>query len=195
MASWTDDAVLIASLASGKAYTDEKAQAQVENVVAQAEGAMNAPKTVSDALDTSLGDMALTTTYAGFTGLSARLKKIVVDAGVFGRNTSGATSGIYRLQMRVSADNGATWSGDINLGTSRNLGIAGSGALMDSEAAAGATVVDLQTGAWRSMIFGSGGSGTTTALINAIQFRLNVTSGTITPTGHLAIHGISGISP
>jgi hypothetical protein len=42
MADWTDHTTLIASLAAGKAYTDEKAQAQAENPVALAEGAPGA---------------------------------------------------------------------------------------------------------------------------------------------------------
>lgn len=44
MASWTDDATLIAALAAGKAFTDEKAQALAENPVALFEGATGAPR-------------------------------------------------------------------------------------------------------------------------------------------------------
>lgn len=43
MAAHTDYATLIASLAAGKAYTDEKAQAQVENVQALSEAATGCP--------------------------------------------------------------------------------------------------------------------------------------------------------
>lgn len=42
MAAWTDFATLFASLAAGKAVTDEKLQALAENVVALAEGAPDA---------------------------------------------------------------------------------------------------------------------------------------------------------
>lgn len=44
MAAWTDYATLIASLAAGKAFTDEKAQALAENPVAIAEGATGAQR-------------------------------------------------------------------------------------------------------------------------------------------------------
>lgn len=43
MADWTDYAALVASLAAGKAFTDEKAQALAENPVAILEAATDAP--------------------------------------------------------------------------------------------------------------------------------------------------------
>lgn len=47
MADWTDDTTLIAALAAGKALTDEKLQATVENVRALAEAAPDAPVVVA----------------------------------------------------------------------------------------------------------------------------------------------------
>lgn len=102
MAIWTDSATLIAALAAGKAYTDEKAQAQVENPVAITEGAINAPKVVTPAL-AIYSDVFLCTGNTSDSSLSmGRIANIMIDAHC--KPSSGAA-----LQIRFSNDNGATW--------------------------------------------------------------------------------------
>jgi hypothetical protein len=105
MADWTDDATLTAALAAGKAYTDEKAQAQVENPVAITEGATGAPRIHPAALSGYRGRVALSgTTEVEYLDLD-RYQVLRIDAVLGGQNA--ATSG--RLEIAYSDDNGATW--------------------------------------------------------------------------------------
>lgn len=159
------------------------------NNIAQAEGAVNAPKTVSDALDTFLGDFDITTTPAGLTGFSARLKKLLIHASAVGLNSSGTSSGLFTLQIRTTSDNGATWSGYTTVANFGSLVASGG-----TEKGQGVIILDLVTGAWRSTVYANL-SGTLATNINGIQLRTNVASGTATSSGGAIVHGIAGVSP
>lgn len=171
-------------------------QALRDNPIATAEGALGAPKVVSDALSTNLGDFALSTTYAGISGLSARLKKI--SCSLTAQASATAVVTVMAIQARVSTDNGATWGADVNLAVISVSASVG-GALW------GSVIFDRETGAYRAMIGGAatsgsvaglGASGTMTAAFNAIQFRVTPTSGGfVSASGHAAIVGTSGVSP
>lgn len=164
-----------------------------ENWIAGFEGAPGAPKLQPAALGIWMADFAINTTYAGISGLSVRVKKILFEVGANMLNTSVTTNGSVTLQMRVSTDNGATWGSNVNIGNSRSLG-QGANSYDDQELAAGSILVDRETGAWRSTILG-GGSGTVTAAFNAIQFRMLVNSGAVAPTGHVLVSGLAGVAP
>jgi hypothetical protein len=93
MADWTDDATLIAALAAGKAYTDEKAQAQVENPVAIAEGATGAPRIRLAALENLAAGTSVRTNQTG---------PFVVSGNTFTAATGWAfiQSGTIRISVR-----------------------------------------------------------------------------------------------
>ena len=99
MADWTE--LDTNGLLPGEPFTSAKALAFFENPVAMAEGAVNAPKVVSEALNMFVG---AGTANASFLNLE-RVDKVLLDASIIW--SSGAGSGV--VQYRTSADNGSTW--------------------------------------------------------------------------------------
>lgn len=69
MAVWTDFASLIASLASGKAFTDEKAQALAENIIAAFEGSAGSVADGAILADSALSTAAATAAGTAWVGL------------------------------------------------------------------------------------------------------------------------------
>jgi hypothetical protein len=169
MADWTDDATLIASLAAGKAFTDEKAQALAENSIAIAEGAMGAPRVEGRALNTHLGELTITTTPSGFIDLD-RFETIFI---AFLGSNSGSVSA---LEARYSNNSGGSWGSYQFIGNSQSL-IVGS----ESFRMPGHIRVNLRTG---EFVFyhspGSGRSvGTHTVPSSCNSFQLRVNLGTV----------------
>ena len=99
MADWTE--LDTNGLLPGEPFTSAKALAFFENPVAMAEGKVNAPKVVSEALNMFVG---AGTADASFLNLE-RVDKVLLDASVIW--SSGAGSGV--VQYRTSTDNGSTW--------------------------------------------------------------------------------------
>ena len=100
MADWTE--LDTDGLLPGEPFTSAKALAFFENPVAMAEGKVNAPKVVSEALNMLVG---AGTSDASFLNLE-RVDKVLLDGSVIW--SSGAGFGF--LQYRTSTDNGSTWS-------------------------------------------------------------------------------------
>lgn len=189
MATWTDSAVLIASLASGKAYTDEKAQAQVENPVAIAEGAINAPKVIASALDTLYGAWTMSTTYDGVNDIPSRVEFIRVDISMYGQSGAGGST-TFTLQAAVSADNGATLGGVNTVIEAFTIPVSAIGFI------GGSILINKVTGAFRSTIRSSATGFLQFGGFNAIRFRVAVTgTGGAVPTGQGFLTGIHGIAP
>ena len=105
MANWTDATTLITSLLAGKAFTEGKAGALAENVVAMGEGATDAQRVEGRALDVYLGTISLSgTTEVAVLGL---------DRHTWLRGDfTGACDASYggNLQVKFTADAGSTWS-------------------------------------------------------------------------------------
>ena len=101
MADWTE--LDTNGLLPGEPLTSAKALAFFENPTAMAEGAVNAPKVVSGALD-MLAELGTETT--AYTNLD-RVNKILIDARLFWESGSGSSFGRYR----TSTNNGSTYSG------------------------------------------------------------------------------------
>lgn len=101
MADWTDPPWT--QLVAGKAWTDEKAAASFENVVAQAEGAPGAPKQMPLSLDLFLGELSFDETAAGLSGLGD------LDGILIFWRFRPAASTSSTLSIRFSDDDGATW--------------------------------------------------------------------------------------
>ena len=99
MADWTE--LDTDGLLPGEPFTSAKALAFFENPVAMAEGKVNAPKVVSEALNMFVGAGA---SDASFLNLE-RVDKVLLDGSIIW--TSGAGSAV--LQYRTSTDNGSTW--------------------------------------------------------------------------------------
>jgi hypothetical protein len=102
MAVWTNFAALVASLASGKAFTDEKAQALAENVKAAFEGDATA---VADGV--TLRDAALDTgaaTAAGTTWVA--LRNAGVSAGAVG-----SYAFLFHNTVNTTLSLGSTYAG------------------------------------------------------------------------------------
>lgn len=94
MADWTDPPY--SGLVAGKAWTDEKASAAFENVVALAEDAMGAPKIKRRAFSG-------TGTTVTFTGLG--------DYGGFDFSASARNVGVASvIALEYSTDGGSSWS-------------------------------------------------------------------------------------
>lgn len=109
MAVWTDFATLVASLASGKAFTDEKAQALAENVVALQEGDPSAPKVQPNAMRRTTfisGAAAQTQAFNGLADYSG------IEFEVFGRTT--VTTAF--INFAYSTDGGASYSANQSIG-------------------------------------------------------------------------------
>lgn len=105
MANWTDVTTLITSLLAGKAFTEGKAGALAENVVAMGEGATDAQRVEGRALDVYLGTISLSgTTEVAVLGL---------DRHTWLRGDfTGACDASYggNLEVKFTADAGSTWS-------------------------------------------------------------------------------------
>ena len=100
MADWTE--LDTDGLLPGEPLTSAKALAFFENPVAMAEGKVNAPKVVSEALNMLVGVGAGTTSFTNL----GRIDKVLLDGTAIW--TSGAGFGF--VQYRTSTDNGSTWS-------------------------------------------------------------------------------------
>jgi len=102
MADWTDPPW--AQLVAGKPWTDEKAAAAFENVLALAEGANGAPRVLGKALGgIYLGRVSTPSgnPWLGFTGLDGH-----------GLIAFFFTSSNINLRARFTADNGSTWGSE-----------------------------------------------------------------------------------
>lgn len=119
MAAWTDYIALMASLASGKAFTDEKAQALAENPVAIAEGAAGAPRIAFAALDTWY-------TTAGAVGTYAWARRGTGTADIdFGSTIAGSnlvTTSAFTELTSLGSNNAAMRVGAALSGTWRCMG-------------------------------------------------------------------------
>jgi len=124
MADWTE--LDTNGLLPGEPLTSAKALAFFENPVAMAEGAVNAPKVVSEALNLlqirSLGSQNVTALNLD------RIATLFV-IGVVGGN--GTDVGVSRLEYQLSSDNGSSFglattivfvSNDTTFGSERNIG-------------------------------------------------------------------------
>ena len=101
MADWTE--LDTNTLLPGEPLTSAKALAFFENPKAIAEGAVNAPKVASEALNMLVG---VGDSDASFLNLE-RVDKVLLDGSVVHEGTG--TAGIAYLQYRTSTDNGSTW--------------------------------------------------------------------------------------
>ena len=102
MADWTE--LDTNGLLPGEPFTSAKALAFFENPVAMAEGKVNAPKVVSEALN--MFAEQTTTSPTEYTDLG-RINKVLITC--INTHTSGA--GSSTAQYRTSTDNGATYGG------------------------------------------------------------------------------------
>jgi len=100
MADWTE--LDTNGLLPGEPFTSAKALAFFENPVAMAEGAVNAPKVVSGALDMFVGTGTGTTAYTNL----GRVNKLLITVS---GNVTDTRNLIIRY--RTSTDNGATYGG------------------------------------------------------------------------------------
>ncbi|MES2814472.1 MAG: hypothetical protein V4720_06220 [Pseudomonadota bacterium] len=112
-------------------------QALRDNPSAMAEGAINAPKIVGEALNVLLTPVDTTANaYGGWTNLD-RAEWIEIN-GVLTPGATGAD-----VQARLSSDNGATWSaGTLLAGTAFNQSAVGDGTDFR-------TLINIKTGAFR----------------------------------------------
>lgn len=136
MAVWTNFAALVASLASGKAFTDEKAQALAENVKAAFEGDVTAVADGVTLLDAALNTGAATA--AGVTWVGLRTAGLAVGS-----------VGSYAL-LRISPP------------TTAAAGSTHAGSALNYASAAGQTG-GTPSGTWRLMGITENGGGATAA--------------------------------
>ena len=115
MADWTE--LDTDGLLPGEPLTSAKALAFFENPVAMAEGKVNAPKVVSEALDMFVGAGTGTQTFTNV----GRVAKVLIISTTFG---TGGPSGTCRVDYQTSTDNGDTFATAIVL---PNTGIEGEG--------------------------------------------------------------------
>ena len=102
MADWTE--LDTNGLLPGEPFTSAKALAFFENPVAMAEGKVNAPKVVSEALN--MFAERTTTIPTAYTDLG-RINKVLITC----RNTHNSGAGTSIGQYRTSTNNGATYGG------------------------------------------------------------------------------------
>lgn len=133
MADWTDPPY--PALTVDKAWTDAKATAAFENIVALAEGADGAPKVQGKALNISIGNLIGTTAIIDLDDCAKLL--LTATANQTGTGSSISSSIGYQL----SSDNGASWGSTVVLATSDVLGGGGGGTI--TACAAGSNVVDM----------------------------------------------------
>ena len=124
MADWTE--LDTNGLLPGEPLTSAKALAFFENPVAMAEGKVNAPKVVSEALNMLVGAGASTTS---FTNLE-RIDKVLINTLM--THTAGA--GNRQMRYRTSTNNGSSWGGYSTFGLT---------ALTSAPTGGGAVVVSL----------------------------------------------------
>lgn len=167
MADWTPPPW--AQLVAGKAWTDEKAAAAFENLIALAEGADGAPKMEPRALKAPgiLSGAIAGTTWVGFTGLGD-IKQIRFDIAWAG------STGSPTIQVAFSNDGGSSW------GATQTL----VGLLANGRGASVFGHIDLETGVTvcAALIVGTasttGDGGMTSTLTvpancNAVRFNSN----------------------
>ena len=106
MADWTE--LDTDGLLPGEPLTSAKALAFFENPVAMAEGKINAPKIVSEALN--MFAEQTTTSPTAYTDLG-RINKVLITC----INTHTSGTGNSRAQYRTSTDNGATYGSYTNI--------------------------------------------------------------------------------
>ena len=105
MADWVFDTD---SFLPGEPLTSAKALTLLENPGAMAEGKVNAPKVVSEALNMFVGAGSSITS---FTNLE-RIDKVLINTLM--THTAGA--GTRQMRYRTSTDNGSSWSGYTTFG-------------------------------------------------------------------------------
>jgi len=102
MADWTE--LDTNGLLPGEPFTSAKALAFFENPVAMAEGAVNAPKVVSEALDMFARVGSGTTNYTDL----GRINNVLITATITVGGDPNGTN-IRAFGYRFSSDNGVTW--------------------------------------------------------------------------------------
>ena len=105
MADWTE--LDTNTLLPGEPLTSAKTLTFFENPIAMAEGKVNAPKVVSEALNMLVGVGSGTTSFTNL----GRIDKVLLDGTAIW--SSGAGSGF--VQYRTSTDNGATYGAYTNI--------------------------------------------------------------------------------
>jgi hypothetical protein len=114
MADWTDPPW--AQLVAGKPWTDEKAAAAFENVLALAEGANGAPKVLGKALDIDIGNLSGTTAIVGLGDCAKLLLVAKAEATASSAAFVTATIGYQR-----TANGGSSWDAGGTIATSKIL--------------------------------------------------------------------------
>ena len=167
MADWTE--LDTNGLLPGEPLTSAKALAFFENPVAMAEGAVDAPKVVSEALNMFVEAGTATTSYTDL----GRIDKVLISctARAFGGSTFSRTA---IIRYRTSTDNGSSWSATTDI-------VSVEAAVDNSEQITGFAVVSLGSAA------------------NAIEVQVTFTgstgSGSGSHSGAFSILGVSGVSP
>ena len=165
MADWTE--LDTNGLLPGEPFTSAKALAFFENPVAMAEGKVNAPKVVSEALNMLVGAGTSTGT---FTDLE-RIDEVLVNAFAYAIAGSGGTpAGAMTVRYETSSNNGSSWASPVTITT------ADSADALDTNSAS--VVVSL-------------GSSNNAIRISGVE---SGTSGRITKFS-FSILGVSGVSP
>jgi hypothetical protein len=170
--------------------TSELAKQWRDNPIAIAEGSVGAPKVTGEALSIYINDIALTSTYTNVGTLGSRLKKLRLSVQANATNSSTSTTGSFSIQIRVSNDGGATYSGNISVANLSGIGLNGGSAFTS-----GLVYLDLVSGAWRSTAGQTAGSGTSLTNINRVEVRLNQSQGSLSMNGNLIAEGGGGITP
>ena len=114
MADWTDPPW--AQLVAGKPWTDEKAAAAFENVLALAEGANGAPKVLGKALDIDIGNLSGTTAIVGLEDCAKLL--LMAQAQTSGQEGSTTAAVSYQL----TSNGGSSWNSSVQLASSTTVG-------------------------------------------------------------------------
>jgi len=106
MADWTE--LDTNGLLPGEPFTSAKALALFENPGAMAEGASNAPKVVSEALNMLVGAGLGTQTFTNV----GRIEKVLIQSITF---STGSASTAVAIEYQTSTNNGATFATAIDL--------------------------------------------------------------------------------
>jgi len=132
MADWTDPPW--AQLVAGKPWTDEKAAAAFENVLALAEGANGAPKVLGKALDIDIGNLSGTTAIVGL-GDCAKLLLVAQAQTSSQEASTTATIGYQR-----TSNGGSSWGSGAEIARATTIGSENATA---GAQASGAVIVDM----------------------------------------------------
>lgn len=175
MADWTPPPW--AQLVAGKAWTDEKAAAAFENLLAALEGAPNTPRiqppSMAQPLVSASGQVAIASAnWLAFTGLD-EVKDLRVDFHITNANASPQATA---FEVAFSADGGSTWGSSQSILTTSDIN--------NASMALGFARIDMESGDLRGSCYRANTSATSTLVAlsstltvpadcNAIRFRLS----------------------